>query len=161
MRIIELCEMPRRYIRSYKYKKKKTPKRNFWTPQFFYVSSDIFRVDIAVAVNLSEKEIINHFKKTANTKANNEIMEKIKDWDKDSANITEGRMLEVQGGFLVLLKLEKKFRKAVGNIVHEMTHISQYLLKNRDIALEDEGIFEVQSYLLEHLVTQTLYKLYS
>lgn len=140
--------------------KKNSKKRNFGTPQLFVVDVGIFKIDVVVAVNLSEAEIIKWFKKATIKKVNEEIAKKIEGWDKESAGNCEGRMAEIQGGYIVLLKLSKNaFRVSVGRIVHEMVHVAQFIFKSRRTG-HCEDTEELEAYLIEYLVTQTLFKLY-
>ncbi len=137
-----------------KMKTKKT-KKDFSDKKIFVVHVGVYRTDIVFCINSSRAEIIEWFKK--NAKAS------LKKTELDGFHETEtneGRMIQISGGFLVLLKVKKDyFREFVGNLVHEATHVSHYLLRDRRIPLI-EDTEEAYTYLVQHIVVQALLESY-
>lgn len=134
---------------------KKTP--HFWDKKYFVISVDMFNVDVIVLINGSKQENTQWLKRLMGEKFSFFKEEMLEGWEDVS---TEGRMIPCNAGFIVLLKVEKnRFRKFVGTLVHEMTHVSHYLLRDRRIPLL-EDTEEVYTYLVQHLVTEALSKTY-
>lgn len=137
-------------------------KKQFWHTQMFVVNVHIYRVDVVVCVNMSGKDAYRRFRRW---KLKAGSLEKAKeccdDWEKDHREGThDGRMFNLNGGFLVFLKLGKnRFRQGVGILVHEMTHVTHYLLRNRNIPLT-EDTEEAHTYLVQYLTTEALRELY-
>lgn len=137
--------------------KEKRKKKEFWHKRHFVLSADVFETDIAFFINMSEKEIAVALKKMAGDNYEKFDRDELERWDE---NAYHGRMIPFLGGFIVLLKADKdSFRKFVGILVHEITHVVQYLLRNRRIPLS-EDTEEVHAYLSEFLTRTALNKLY-
>lgn len=133
--------------------------RSWSDKQLHVLNVGMFDVDVGVAVNLSEAEIRARLK-PLKPEAVPDLEKEIRDWDRDRVAHVRGRMCKILNGFLVLLEVgNDDFRAAVGVIVHEMTHVAQYLLRARRIPLT-EDTEEVHAYLAEWLVRETLRRLY-
>ena len=136
----------------------KKKKKEYWHKQSFYMNVDMFSTDIVVFVNKSGDEIKNELKRLAPNKYEHFDESSLDHWDEGL--VTNGMMVPFTGGFVVFLKLEKdSFRESVSLITHEMTHVTQYLLRNRGIELSTETE-EIHAYLVENLVYQTLINIY-
>ncbi len=79
-------------------------------------------------------------------------MEGIKGWDEDDGVATEARMYPLPKGFIVFINPRASWISTFGSLVHEMTHVSHYLLRDRRIPL-NEDTEEAYTYLVEYLVT--------
>lgn len=133
-------------------------KKQCWEKkQIICINVDVFKVDVVIIVDGQEKDAIQWFKRVSD-KDVKEFAEGIKGWDEDSKGMVEGRMFELMDGFVVFLKTYKSWIKLFGNLVHEMTHVTQYLLKHRRIPLS-EDTDEVHAYLVEFLVKEAAKKL--
>jgi len=129
--------------------KHKTKKTSRWQKkQVFCISADVYRVDVVVAVDSKEKDVYEWAKKNAKKHAS-EIAARIKGWDDDSC---EGRMYP-GNGFIVFINSNESWIKTFGTLVHEMTHVVHYLLRDRRIPLI-EDTEEAYTYLIEHLMTE-------
>jgi len=125
--------------------------------QVINIDVELFKVDVMIFVAMSEKEIRQR-KKMVSKKYEKEFLECIEDWDKDSDAQTQGRMHSLGGGFVVLIKTNESWVKTFGVLIHEMTHVTQYLLKDRRIPLS-EDTDEIHAYLVEYLVTTAARKM--
>jgi len=136
---------------------KKMKKKKKWSDkQDFYISVDMFKVDIVFICNCNEKEVKERFKKASGDNFKHFKKGMTEGWD----NIyNTGRMFSFRGGFVVLLKNEGNFRRFVANLVHEVTHVTHYLLRDRRIPLNDDTE-EIYTYLVEYITEQALIKLY-
>lgn len=135
---------------------------DFWHPKVLILSADVYNVDIIVIVNMPSKEALRKLKGKVPAKELVALKGMTEEWDKDiESGVVEGRMFQLKGGFVVFVNLDRhKFRKSVGTLVHELSHVTHYLLLNRQIALSQETD-EAYAYLMEHLTVQALRKLYS
>lgn len=143
-------------------KGKKPVRKQFWHKQYFVLDVDVFRVQVGVAVNLSEAEIKHRMEEDGTiAEAMKEVLEHLDGWDEmDVRRSGIGRLLLAAGAFVVTLKVDKQdFRSAVGILVHEMTHVTQYLLRHRRVPLT-EDTEEVHAYLVEYLVEAALREMY-
>ena len=132
-------------------------KNKGWTDkQDFSVSVEMFKVDIVFICNCKEKEVKKRLKKASGENFKYFKKGMTKGWN----NIeNRGRMFSFRGGFVVLLKSEDSFRHYVANLVHEVTHVTHYLLRDRNIPL-NEDTEEIYTYLVEYITEQALLKLY-
>lgn len=125
----------------------------------------MFGTDVGVAVNMSEAEISKRLSKPGackNEKILSEAKEQIGDWDEEvAAGTVWGRMCTLGGGFLILLNLKPEcgWIFNAGIIAHEMTHVTQYLLRDRRVPLK-ESTEEIHAYLQEMLLVKTLEKMF-
>ncbi len=118
----------------------------------------MFRVDVLIAVDCSEKDLAQWAKKHAPLHLKT-MTDAVKGWDEAVASgITEGSMVQHGGGFVVFLKPNKNWIRMFGCLVHELTHVTQYLLNDRRIPLTKETT-EVHAYLVEHLVMEAASKM--
>lgn len=140
-------------------KRKKATKKDWWRKQCFVVTVDMFCTDVGFCIGTTAKEAKAWVKKVSGTKYKNLDYEQFDSWESEEKN--EGRMVPFCGGFIVLLKADKRtqFRKFVGLLTHEVTHVVQYLLRDRRVPLS-EDTEEVHAYLTEFLVSEALGKLY-
>jgi hypothetical protein len=134
-------------------------KRQWHTPQFHVLNVDVYNTDVGVAVNMSEDAVLRRIAKLhSNTDNLASLRRDISGWDDNPANV--GRMAPLAGGFVVLFRFDRRdFRKAVGTIAHEMTHVTQWLFRNRNTPLTPDTD-EAYAYLTDYLVTTTLRRLY-
>ena len=135
-------------------------RRKFWHKQTHFIDVTLFDVDVVVMVNMAEHEILAELVRSGTRR---KLMDALKSggelsgWDTGALH---GQMIELGDGFLVLLRLDKnQFRKSVGTIVHEMTHVTQYMLRQRRVPLS-EKTEEVHAYLVDYLVRETLDRIY-
>ena len=123
----------------------------------FCVCVDIFRIDILFVCNANKNEAIEILKNSLGSNYEKLDTEHIEDWDSDRHL---GRMIQFMGGFIVLVKnSDGNFRTFVGIMIHEITHVVQYLLRDLRVPL-NEGTEEVYAYLTEYITNQALLKLY-
>lgn len=135
----------------------KTKKKELHDKKHFFVVCDTFQLDIAIFVNHSEQEII---KKMSRFKGVKEFLTKYYNDTKDNDTSTQGYMVELPTGFILSFNFKKdSFRKNCGIIVHEVTHLVQYTLRNRRIPL-NEDTEEIYAYMTEEIVKKILLKLY-
>jgi hypothetical protein len=129
-----------------------------WTDKkVFHVSVDMFSVDILFVCNAKEKRAKKFLKKMCGENYKRFPKESLEGWN-DA--VTLGRMIAFSGGFVVLLKnKDGNFRNFVATAVHEITHVSHYLLRDRRIPL-NEDTEEVYTYLTEYITREVLLKLY-
>lgn len=131
----------------------------FWHTKLFILHVAVYKVQVIVCINMTGDEILKRVSKIASASAVKEIIEIASDQNKKD-KITQGTMYQLQGGFLVTIRADKNsFRDTVGILVHEMTHVTHYLLRDRRIPLS-EDTEEAHTYLVEYLVTQSLKLMY-
>jgi hypothetical protein len=118
----------------------------------------MFKVDVGVAVNLKERDTMKRLRALCDDESMlAEVKSEIDEWDNAT---TLGRMCLMGGGFVVLLRtIDSPFHQIASLVTHEMVHVTQYLLRKRRIPLS-EDTEEVHAYLTEHLVGETLARLY-
>lgn len=135
-------------------------KKQFWHKQMFCVNTDVWRVDVVVSINMSGKETYRKLRRwKIPAKSLIDAKKMCDEWDNDEDSI-DGRMYKLSGGFLVFLNMPRtKFRQAVGTLVHEMTHVTHYLLRDRRIPLS-EDTEEAHTYLVQYLTTEALKRMY-
>ena len=136
----------------------KRPVKKKWDDKCnFHVSVDMFKVDIVFVCNCNEEETKDALKEACGDNYLNFKKRDLKGWNDD---IHLGRMIPFMGGFVVLLKgAGGCFRTFVSVMVHEITHVVQYLLRDRRIPLT-EDTEEVHAYLAEYITREALLKLY-
>ena len=134
-------------------------KNKVWTDKSdFYVSVDMFKVDIVFVCNCNEKRAKKALKKACGSNYKDFKKKQLEGWDND---LSLGRMIPFKGGFIVLLKGDGGgFRTFVSIMVHEITHVVQYLLRDRRVPLT-EDTEEVHAYLTEYITREALLKLYN
>lgn len=135
-------------------------KKKKWTDsKFFIVHVDVYDTDLVFFVDKKEEEIKKNLKKISAENYVNFKESQLEDWD--NSITTYGRMLDFAGGFVVVLKIPKGmgFREFVSIMVHEIVHVTHYLLRNRRIPLTEETE-EAHTYLTEFITRQALNKLY-
>lgn len=125
----------------------------------FLVSNDTYRQDILFCFNMTGKEAVKALAKISKT-----IAEENKDYilgDQDhKRDSVDGTMYPLTRGYLVMLKWPKKnFRYNVCNAVHEIMHVTHYILRNVRIPLE-ENTEEAYTYLQQDILKKFLFKLY-
>lgn len=132
-------------------------KRRICDKQFRMVSVDMFRVDVAIAVNMTEREVERKIRKICgDVSIIPAFLDELRGWD---AKAPLGRMCLLGGGFVVLLNSARKDdRVSIATLVHEMVHVAQYLLRKRRIPLS-EDTEEVHAYLTEYLVHEAMRRL--
>lgn len=136
---------------------KKIIKKQWDDKSNFHVGVDIFKVDIIFVCNCNEEETKEALKEACGDNYSKFKKKYIKGWNDD---IHLGRMIPFMGGFIVLLKGDGGgFRTFVSIMAHEITHVVQYLLRDRRIPL-NEDTEEVHAYLTEYITREALLKLY-
>lgn len=136
---------------------KKKIKRKWTDKSNFHVSVDMFKVDIVFVCNCNEEETRKALEEACGDNFGQFKSKHLKGWD-DTNNL--GRMIPFMGGFVVLLKQDGGgFRTFVSVMAHEITHVVQYLLRDRRIPLT-EDTEEVHAYLTEYITREALLKLY-
>lgn len=134
-------------------------KKRKWTDKkSFHMEVPLFKIDIVFMCNLTEIEIPVHLKKICGEKNFKNFKPKIiKGWDSITS---EGRMLKFMGGNIVLVKNKNgNFREFLSILIHEITHVTHYILRDRRIPL-NEDTEEIYCYLTEYITEQALIKLY-
>ena len=133
-------------------------KNKVWTDKSdFLVRVDMFKVDIVFICNCNEKKTKKALKRACGDNYSNFKKEQLEGWDDDDHL---GRMIPFRGGFIVLLKgTGGGFRTFISVMVHEITHVVQYLLRDRRVPLT-EDTEEVHAYLTEYITREALLKLY-
>lgn len=134
-------------------------KKKLEQKKYIHVSIDTFRVDIAVFVNHTFEEAVTYSKRTKKLHRLAEYLEEC-----DSENILEGAnegiMYPLKQGYAVFLRLEKdNYRKNIGLISHEVSHLVSFILLDRRIPLSKETD-EVYAYLTEEIMLKILYGWY-
>lgn len=133
-------------------------KKEYWHSQRFVIDVNIFNVDVGFAINSTEQEIKTWLQKLSGKKYKDFDEKELKGWDNSETDL--GRMINFEGGFVVLLKLEKnKFRYSIGILAHEINHVVNYLLMDRRISLSKDND-EVYAYLTEYITREALLKMY-
>lgn len=136
---------------------KKNIKRVWTDKSNFHVSVEMFKVDIVFVCNCNEQETKKALKEACGDNFDRFKNKYLKGWNNDG---TLGRMIPFMGGFVVLLKEDTGgFRTFVSIMIHEITHVVQYLLRDRRIPLT-EDTEEVYAYLTEYITREALLKLY-
>lgn len=142
--------------------KKRKKKKQFWMPQLFLLNVDLYNVDVIIAVGLTGKEV---YKRIKARRAKPNVLKRTKDacdaWDKSSTSgAADGFMVQIDGLYLIFIKpYKEKFRKTIGILVHELTHATHYILRERRIGLS-RNTEEAHTYLVQYLVTAALREMY-
>lgn len=140
--------------------KKKSKKQKDWDDKrHFVVHVDVYNVDIIFFIDKNENEIKKTLKKLSGIRYKNFNENHLDNWDKDIKNL--GRMCSFMGGFVVMMKPKecKGFRMFTSTLVHELSHVTHYLLRDRGMELSNETE-EAYTYLIEFLTREVLMKLY-
>ena len=136
---------------------KKQVKRKWSDIHDFNIRVDVFMVDVVFVCNANKQQIKKLLEKALGCNYEKLDMKYLKGWDN---SIHRGLMIPFMGGFIVLLKnVDGNFRSFVGIMIHEITHVVQYLLRDIRVPL-NEGTEEVYAYLTEYITNQALLKLY-
>lgn len=140
-----------------KRRRRSAPKRDYWHKQHFTITVPIFGVNVGVFVNPTEAEI--HKKMARWSFAHtDEFKQSVAGWDARPSVV--GRVFPFGGGFVMLLRFSKNnFRKDMGTLVHELTHIVHYILNFRHVKLTEETE-EVYAYLLGWIAEAAMRKLW-
>lgn len=128
-------------------------------PRAFVVTVPIFNVDVAVLVNMTGAQALKHARRCYNARALADFERNLdqETWDLDG---TRGRAMGVANGFAVLLHVGgDNFAYDTSIVVHECSHVTQWLLRNRDIPLTEETE-EVYCYLLDYIVKRVIERLW-
>lgn len=142
-----------------KRKKRTKSRREFWHKQFHFLHVDVFDVDVGLAINASEEEVKAWLKESSGANYKNFDENLLTDYD--SSHTNKGRTVSFMGGFVVLVKANKKaLRSFVGILCHELAHVAFNLLRNRATPLS-EDTEETYAYLLQNLTQRSLDRLYS
>lgn len=143
---------------------KKAKKKPVLKSRYFVLDADPFKTDVGVAVNLTGKELLTIIEKDK-WQPRPAVMDRLKtisaEWDEAQAKgRTTGQMHHVMGGFMVFLKTDEDgFRETMGLLTHELTHVVQRLLRDRDTPLVG-ATEEVYAYMIDHLVVKALEQMY-
>lgn len=139
----------------------KKKRKNFWDKKIFSIPVDVYSVDVLVIVNMTGGEAYKAFSKKLLDSAKEVFRSHCDEWDADlKIGTIQGKECPLAGGFVVFLRMDKNyFRRGVGVLVHEMTHVTHYLLRNRRIPLT-EDTEEAHTYLVQYLTTEALRHLY-
>lgn len=132
--------------------------RKLWhSTKHFYINIEPFGVDVLFAINTTEKQTTNFLIKSADkNKIPKNLNKMFHDWDTSLTH--KGRTISFAGGFIVLLKTDKKaFRYFVSVLTHEITHVIHYMLRDRRIpptkTTEEIYTYHIQSLLYKALCT--------
>lgn len=140
---------------------KKAKRKSWKDKKFFHIHVPVWNLDVCVSVAYNGKETYEKLQKI--TEVKKDILDDIKvllyEYDTEGEEV-KGRMFSLSGGYIVCIRPYKDdFRRTIALIVHEMTHVSHYILRDRRIPLS-EDTEEAYAYLVEFLVKETLNKLY-
>lgn len=132
-------------------------RKEYWRSQVIRLHIDVYDTDVVLSINTNGRDTLKKIK------PHKRYLEEVKSccdgWDAKSKS-TDGCMYQVGGGFLVFLDLQKgKFRTGVSLLVHELTHVVHYLLRDRRIPLSEETE-EAHTYLIQYLTKAALVALY-
>ncbi len=130
----------------------------YWKKHFFIITAHPFRCEIAVAINMTGPEVYRQVKKvTTDAATRKDALGVLVQWEKDTTTgNAQGAFAHMGKGYIALLSLKKgKWVTALGTIVHEMTHVTQWVLRERRVPLT-EDTEEVHAYLVEDLVQQVV-----
>jgi hypothetical protein len=127
--------------------------------RYFLIELDPFKTDVLFFINYTHKEIINRFKN---------ICKKDYEWlnNKDTCCQEDilpdsGRFYSMPRGYAINLGFTKNnFRKNVGLLVHEVSHLVNYLLLDKGVVLELGKSDEIFAYTMEDVVIKFLNKWY-
>lgn len=127
--------------------------------QYFNLSIDTFRVDIAVFINYSLDEAVSMAKRKKKLHKLAEYLEECNgEGMLDGAN--EARMFPLKQGYAVFFKFYKdSHRINVGTISHEVSHLVSWILLDRRIPLSKDSD-EVYAYLTEEITRKILFQWY-
>lgn len=133
-------------------------KKRWEKKQRFCIDVGVFNTEVMVFVNHSEREILAWAKKAVPDDIET-VKEEIENWDEHVASRSEdGRMCRLAGSFFVLLKPYANLSSTVSSLVHELTHVTQYLLRRRRVPLTQDTE-EVHAYLIDYLVREAANKM--
>ncbi len=141
--------------------KNKKRRKEFYDTQMIPLHVGVYDVDVFVLINMSGKEFFKKMKPRVKNQGTEQLKKICDDWDSDYDNgVSQGRMFTLMGGFVVFLNVRKGFfRTAIGTLVHELTHVTHYLLRHRRIPLT-EDTEEAHTYLVQYLTTEALRRMY-
>jgi len=150
-----------------KKKTKPTKRRCLHDKQFHIISLDTFNVSVGIAVNMSEFEVIDEYRKRINKLPHRDIgreeqlfngmFHEVSGWD--ACQFTAGRMCRFGNEYLIMVRILKhRHRVGWGVIAHELTHVVQYVTRDRRIPLTLETE-EVHAYLMQHLIVEAMFAL--
>lgn len=123
----------------------------------FIVGNQTYRQDVLVCFNMSPEECVKVLKRIHSKLTQKDIDYILGD---KGTTATLGTMYPLEVGYLVRLKWRKEsFRANVLTAMHELLHVTHYILRNVRIPLE-ENTEEAYTYLMEDLFRQLLHKLY-
>jgi ribosomal protein L32 len=148
-------------------KRRAKRRREYWHKQFHVLNADVFSSDVALAVNMTEHEVLSALVKfvNKNTYKNRpreeaffkEVQEQLAGWD---ACHSDGRCIVTPWGCVALVRFSKnRFRRCMSILVHELLHAAHYILRHRRIPLI-EDTEEVYTYLTDHLVEVAMGRLW-
>jgi len=134
--------------------------KRYYDKKFFVISLWYWRVEVAFAVNMDKNEVLRKFKRISDRPDVIECLEQeLNGWDTTS-KVTRGRMISLPSGYLVLLNFKKdNFRNDMGTLVHEVSHVIHYMLRERRVPLIEETE-EAYTYGIEHLTVEAMKALY-
>ena len=125
--------------------------------KYFHIGTDTFATDIFFFINYSLSEIKKEIK---NKKKYKELYELLSEYNENTGDTCKGRMYPLKNGYAVELKLYKdSHRKNISLAIHEITHLVNWILEDRQIPLSKDTD-EVYAYLTEELFFKFLSKLY-
>ena len=125
----------------------------------FKITSEMFHQDVLVCFNMTPKEAWKVYKKKNYLATEDDKKFLLGDIEHKEIS-TLGTMYPMSLGYIVILKWYKNsFRKNLCCAIHELTHVSHYILRNVRIPLKEETE-EAYTYLIEDLMRQFVFKLY-
>ena len=124
--------------------------------KYFFIHSDIFKVDIICFINYGHKEMVDFSKKI-----NKELHIYLSHFKQDEETpADEGQIYPLTKGYAVRIKFYKNsHRKNIALVTHEITHLTQYILRKVRVPLSIDTE-EVYAYLTADLLHQFLNKWY-
>ena len=139
--------------------KKKRKKIEWFDKKNFIVNIDVFDTQVGVYVNYTYGEMVKHIKKIAKKDYYDKFIETYGEKCEIEEQVN-GQMYKMGGGFILILRSgDRGFRYFINTVVHEVTHITHYLCRNRRISLTEDSE-EIYCYLVGFLTEQILRKLY-
>lgn len=126
--------------------------------RWFIIENDTYKQDILCCFNMTSEEVLKILKKK-HSKLTEEDIELLNDKDFQK-NSVDGTMYKLEQGFVISLKWHKdSFRANLCVAMHEIMHITHYILRDLRIPLK-ENTEEAYTYLFTSLMEKFLFKLY-
>jgi len=123
--------------------------------RYFKISCDVFTQDIIFCFNMTTSDILKVLKKYNALNDHNKAV-----FAEDSPPNVCGTLYFLEVGYLIALKWDdNRFRTSLSCAIHEITHLTHYILREARTPLQEETE-EVYAYLMADLTLKFLNKVY-